>query len=175
MSKNCSVCGKKLENRNKTGLCCDHVKNRRTHGMSGTRTYKSWCEMTSRCNNKRNLKYKDYGGRRIKVCLRWTEFAKFLEDMGVRPEGTSIDRMDNDRNYHPLNCRWGTPKEQSNNRRCVEHYKGKNFSDWDKELGFKTGTMRARIKKSKWSWKKATSTLKFERGYKQQPNESKQS
>lgn len=161
--KTCKECSKKLENRNKTGYCKDHVKNRRTHGMSKTRTYKTFCEMKARCLNPRATKYEYYGGKGISVCERWMKFENFYKDMGKRPEGMTLDRINSNGNYEPTNCRWATAKQQGNNRCCMVHYKGLNYSDWDKKLGFKRGTMRARRKKSKWSWEKAVSTPKFSR------------
>jgi hypothetical protein len=80
-------------------------------------TYTSWHGMKARCNNSNNPRYEDWGGRGITVCERWQSFENFLEDMGERLEGTSIDRIDNDGNYEPSNCRWATPKEQQEHRR----------------------------------------------------------
>ncbi len=80
-------------------------------------TYNSFKCMRDRCINPNNNRYYDYGGRGIKVCERWKWFSNFLEDMGERPEGRTLDRVDVNGNYEPSNCRWSTPKEQRNNQR----------------------------------------------------------
>ena len=79
--------------------------------------YGAWHAMRQRCSNPKNEQYRNYGGRGIKVCSRWATFWNFLEDVGNRPEGYSLDRIDNDGNYEPGNVRWATPLQQSNNRR----------------------------------------------------------
>jgi hypothetical protein len=89
-----------------------------TSGRTATRTFRSWSHAKARCFTKTDAKYPDYGGRGITMCDAWrSDFMNFLRDMGECPEGHSIDRINNDGNYEPGNCRWATPLEQARNKR----------------------------------------------------------
>lgn len=87
------------------------------HGQWQTSTYHTWEGMKQRCLNPNATRYPQYGGVGIKVCEAWLEFKNFYQDMGDRPEGKTLDRINPFGNYEPNNCRWATRKEQQNNQR----------------------------------------------------------
>ena len=117
----------------------DHSKLAKlTHGMSGTSTYRSWQEMWIRCTEPSAISFQNYGGRGIKVDSRWEQFENFFADMGIRPKGTSLDRIDNDADYSPENCKWSSKTEQARNKRnnVLVKYRGREqaLAAWCEEL-----------------------------------------
>jgi hypothetical protein len=128
----------------------------------GTSTYNIWVMMKQRCHNPRCKDYPNYGGRGIRVCSRWiNSFANFLKDMGERPPGMQLDRLDNSGDYEPSNCRWATFSQQARNRRSnvVITFRGRSMvlTDWAKELGINWGTLKGRINRG-WSVARVLST-----------------
>lgn len=102
-----------LHGENARSKTAKHVK----HGMHGTPTYKTWQSMIARCNDPKNISYKYYGAKGIEVCQSWlSSFTAFLQDMGVRPTGMTLDRIDSNKSYCKENCIWSTYQDQANNR-----------------------------------------------------------
>lgn len=110
------------------------------HGMSKTPTYNSWFAMKSRCNNPKNEYYHLYGGRGISYTKEWDDFESFLKDMGERPEGHTLDRVDVNRDYSKENCRWADSKTQARNTRkqlaegCGVYWRG-DHQRWCTSIG----------------------------------------
>jgi hypothetical protein len=116
---------------------------------ASTKAYMCWRNMIRRCSNEKCVTYSSYGGRGIKVCDRWLVFENFLADMGEPPLGKEIDRIDNDGNYEPRNCRWATKLEQAANKRTSSRitYRGetKSIPEWAKIIGISAARLRQRL------------------------------
>src|SRR5215207_4952752 len=113
-----SVIGSELKRGRVRSCGCLFRYNNLTHGRSYTYEYQCWADMLQRCNNKNSNNYKYYGARGITVCERWRKFENFYADMGERPnDNYSLDRINNDGNYEPNNCRWTTTDIQAQNKR----------------------------------------------------------
>lgn len=119
------------------------------HGMTGSPEHRTWTNMHTRCGNPNSDDFANYGGRGIKVCDSWADFKKFYADMGGRPEGTTIDRIDGNGNYEPTNCRWADKKTQVDNRSIsvwIEH-DGRRMvlADWARHFGVSPNAIRKRM------------------------------
>jgi hypothetical protein len=124
---------------------------RRTHGMTNSREFETWNSMRKRCLRKTNHNYKNYGGRGIAVCRRWlNSFANFYADMGPKPVGAQLDRINNDGPYSPQNCRWVTPRQNANNRgnnrRLTYMGQTKTLAEWSLTLGNNANLVGIRLK-----------------------------
>jgi len=130
-------------------ITCTKTKASTKHGGQGTPEYCSWDCMIQRCTNPNNISYKNYGGRGIVVCDRWRDFRNFYADMGNRPEGTTLERIDNNKNYEPDNCKWATQYEQGRNKRNnrIVEYNGKKYclTDLANKFGLKFDTLSSRL------------------------------
>lgn len=125
---------------------------REYHGMTETAEYRIWCHMKERCSNPKYTGFHRYGGRGIKVCKEWEKsFTQFYKDMGPRPDGCELDRIDNNGNYSQGNCRWATRTQQQNNlsTNIRVTYKNEIFTvaDLARHIGMKHRTLYSRIRR----------------------------
>jgi len=128
-----------------------------THKMTGSREYRSWSAAKNRCESPNNDRYNSYGGRGIKMSTEWSKsFEIFLADMGIRPPNTSLDRIDVNGDYCKENCRWATPKEQSNNTRTSSE-RGGSIRELAEANGLPYGMLQTRLKRG-WDLQKALNT-----------------
>lgn len=139
-------------------ISCGCLRGKFTHGKSGTAEYNIWNRIKDRCSN---LKDKRYGGRGIEMCEEWVEdYIAFFSYMGERPSSLhSIERIDNNGNYEPGNCRWATKKEQARNRvsNVFVTYKGEHkcINEWAEILNMNQMTLWSRIFRYKWGIEKS--------------------
>jgi len=136
--------------RSKSCGCMNHKYTHRTHGQSYSRTYYQWRSMKLRCTLKSRKDYPNYGGRGISYCREWENFEAFLSDMGECPDGLQLDRIDNDGDYAPHNCRWVTPRQNANNRRGnrrITNGEGitKTLIQWARETGIPRDSLAWRL------------------------------
>lgn len=141
--------------------CWSKSGSRSSSGLSRTPTHRTWDHMIQRCTNPNSDGYADYGGRGITVTDRWLSFDSFLSDMGRRPDGTTIDRIDNTKGYEPGNCRWATAAQQTRNtrRNRLITYNGKTMcvADWASSIGLTFMALHHRINRG-WSIERALTT-----------------
>jgi hypothetical protein len=136
--------------------------------MAQTPVYRVWIQMRERCSNPNHASWKNYGGRGIHVCDEWAEsFEQFMADMGVRPEGYQIERIDNNKGYSKENCRWATATEQRNNQRnnvvLTVNGVSKTMTQWARDNGLSRSTVRSRVERYGWDVKSAV-TLPIQQG-----------
>ena len=122
------------------------------HGLEQHPLYHTWRNMVNRCTNSNRPDYERYGGRGITVCARWIDSPQlFIDDMGERPAGHSIDRIDNDKGYSPDNCRWATASQQGKNTRRARKITHNGLtlclSEWSEKLGIPRLTIYRRLRR----------------------------
>ncbi|WP_155418730.1 hypothetical protein [Pseudomonas fluorescens] len=137
------------------------------HKVKKNPLYKTWSSMRARCENPNDIEYANYGGRGIQVCDRWADFLSFIEDMGDRPAGMTLDRRDVNGNYEKDNCRWATGSEQCRNKRnnrIVEHL-GETLciAEWSDRTGINKTTLNDRLNAG-WTTSEALTIRPGERG-----------
>lgn len=128
---------------------------KRTHGMSSTNTYYIWQTMKSRCTNSNSKQWSDYGGRGIKVCSEWlVSFEAFFRVMGECPKGFCIERINNDGDYEPNNCKWASRSDNNRNKRNTIKIKIQGeelcLKDAAIKFGLNYSTAKARVKRMGW-------------------------
>lgn len=134
---------------------------RATHSMSRTPTYAVWRSMLARCMRPNRKDFKRYGARGITVCEAWLSFQKFVADMGVKPDGMTLDRERGGEGYGPTNCRWATPKQQARNRRSnvllTFEDRTATVAEWAERTGLERKTLEYRIRAG-WPVQRALTT-----------------
>lgn len=153
--RHCKYCGKEFytsayEIDRGRGLFCSYSCSASTHRKTNSRTYVSWAMMTQRCTNPKFPRFSEWGGTGVTISKEWREsFETFLSDLGERPLGKSLDRIDGKLGYCKENCRWATPQEQSQNRKSARllTFRGetKCIAEWARTIGFRYMTIVSRL------------------------------
>lgn len=137
------------------------------HGQHGTGAHTSWMSMRQRCLNPKCPAFPSYGGRGITICPRWDRFENFLDDMGQRPHGLELDRIDVNGNYEPSNCRWATQLQQGRNQRKTRfatiNGATKPLTEWADHYGINRKTLETRLRAG-WPVEDALSRPKMHNG-----------
>lgn len=145
-------------------IACVQVKHGYSPSGKRTPTYKTWRSMVERCGNPGHSGFDRYGGAGITICDKWKSFPGFLEDMGERPEGTSLDRINNDLGYSKENCRWASYKQQQRNKRTnvmvTINGETKCVGEWSELSGISFQALRYRIARG-WSEDRLLSPVEF--------------
>lgn len=136
----------------------------KTHGLTDTPTYNSWKAMRDRCNREGNASYHAYGASGITYCERWSLLENFVEDMGLRPSSTTLDRIDNTKGYFKENCRWADPVQQSRNRKSTNYviFNGEErmLCELVEEFGLDRSTVHSRFYKKGWTIEESLGIVK---------------
>jgi len=152
-----------LKGNNTTSCGClttiNSIAKSKTHGMTGSPLYGAWRRMIQRCEDAGCPDYAYYGARGIYVCDRWHDFSNFYADMGERPDGMTLERVDNNGPYSPENCVWASRKEQGQNTRQAKLvvWRGESLTvaEWERRLGWKPGVLKARLNRLGYSVEEA--------------------
>lgn len=152
--------------RNERNTSTPVVHGHARRGVKLTPTYRTWQAMMTRCYNPNVPPYKDYGGRGITVCAGWHYFENFLAYMGERPDGMTLERVDNSGNYAPDNCKWATKAEQANNTRANRYveFQGERITqaEFARRIGISQSTVSARLKRG-WTVEQIAATPTYSR------------
>lgn len=138
------------------------------HGMSKTKTYNTWRGMIERCTREDSVGWEDYGAKGITVCDEWFDFQSFFRDMGERPDGKTLDRIDPSMGYNKQNCQWATVRDQAINKSGIPYHTfaglSLSFGEWSELIGIERRVFVRRFYQSKWSLERTLTTPVIKHG-----------